>query len=75
MFWLEAAASRRGYGSDSAGYGRTENAGHERIDRHISWAKMLRRCLCVGLRGSEEEEKRAGDLDQDPAGKVAAPDC
>lgn len=44
-FWLRAAASRSGYGSGSGsvGYGIKENAGHERIDRHISWAKVLSR--------------------------------
>lgn len=58
-FWLGAAASSRGYGSDGMGYGVEQNAGHERIECHISWEKVL----CAGLRGSEEE-KRASDLER-----------
>jgi hypothetical protein len=53
-------------------YGINENAGHERIKRHISWAKVL---LCGIARFGGGE---ASDLErEDPTGTAAAaaPDC
>jgi hypothetical protein len=57
------------------GYGVKQNAVDERIERHISWARILRRCFCVGLRGSEEEKRVSERPGEDPAGQAAAPDC
>jgi hypothetical protein len=68
---LKAAANRISCRRENIGNEAKKKTGQERIDRHISWGKVLSGAFLCGLRGSEEEKR---DLDMDLEGGVAAPD-